>query len=93
MSVNTSSQEVMKTRDQIREERQDNNGQEKSFSKKLGRVRMFPIWLRLILVIVLAAVSLTVGAVIGYSVIGDGKAGDTFKKSTWTHIIDLVEKE
>ena len=92
MSVNTSSQEVMKTRDQIREERQDNNGQEKS-SSKLGRVRMFPIWLRLILVIVLAAVSLTIGAVIGYSVIGDGKAGDTFKQSTWTHIIDLVEKE
>ncbi len=93
MSVNTSSQEFMKTRDQIREEKQDNNGQEKFSSKMFGRVRMFPIWLRLILVIVLAAVSLTIGAVIGYSVIGDGKAGDTFKKSTWTHIIDLVEKE
>ncbi|MCE4049673.1 MULTISPECIES: DNA-directed RNA polymerase subunit beta [Bacillaceae] len=92
MSVNTSSQEVMKTREQIREERQDNNSQEKS-SSRFGRVRMFPIWLRLILIIVLTAVSITAGAVIGYSVIGDGKAGDTFKKSTWTHIIDLVEKE
>lgn len=54
---------------------------------------MIPIWLRLIIVIVLICVSLTAGAVIGYSVIGNGKAGDTFKKDTWTHIIDLVDKE
>ena len=93
MSANTSSQELIKTREQLRDERQDNNHQEKPSSKRLGRVRMIPIWLRLIIVIVLICVSLTAGAVIGYSVIGNGNAGDTFKKDTWTHIIDLVDKE
>ncbi|MDE5053812.1 DNA-directed RNA polymerase subunit beta [Niallia taxi] len=93
MSANTSSQELIKTREQLREEHEENNQQEKPSSKRLGRVRMIPIWLRLIIVIALIFVSLTAGAVIGYSVIGNGKAGDTFKKDTWTHIIDLVDKE
>ena len=33
------------------------------------------------------------GAMVGYSVMGDGKATDVFKKSTWTHIVDLVNKD
>jgi len=27
---------------------------------------------------------------IGYGVIGDGKPTDVFKKSTWTHILEIV---
>jgi hypothetical protein len=30
---------------------------------------------------------------VGYGVIGDGKPMNVFEKETWTHIIDLVEKE
>jgi len=57
------------------------------------RVRLIPIWLRLIVVAVLLALSIIIGAVIGYSVLGNGKAVDTFNNETWTHIFDLVNKK
>ena len=33
-----------------------------------------------------------IGALIGYSVIGGGHPIDVFKISTWTHIVDIVNK-
>lgn len=62
-------------------------------ARKSPRIRLIPIWLRIAIVTVLAAISFFFGAMFGYSVIGDGKASDVFKTSTWTHIRDLVEKE
>lgn len=61
--------------------------------KKRIRVRLIPIWLRIIIVILLLAASVLLGAMFGYAVMGSGKAKDVFEKSTWTHIIDLVNKE
>ena len=57
------------------------------------RIRIFPIWLRILLVIALSFIAVIVGLVIGYAVLGDGTFGEVFKMSTWTHIIDLVLKE
>ena len=57
------------------------------------RVRILPIWLRIIIVAALIFLSLIAGAAVGYGVIGNGEAKDIFKKSTWTHIVDLIEKE
>jgi Na+-transporting methylmalonyl-CoA/oxaloacetate decarboxylase beta subunit len=57
------------------------------------RVRIIPIWARILLVLVFMAVSALVGIVIGYGVIGSGNPADAFDQSTWQHIIDLVEKE
>ncbi|MFD1706836.1 DNA-directed RNA polymerase subunit beta [Siminovitchia sediminis] len=57
------------------------------------KVRLIPIWLRILIVAVLASISLFIGVVIGYSVIGDGKPADALKIETWTHIIDIVQKE
>ena len=45
------------------------------------------------MIIALIFVSMTLGAAIGYGVLGDGKASDVFKPSTWTHLIDLVQVE
>jgi hypothetical protein len=56
------------------------------------QVRLFPIWLRIILVVFFVIVSMLVGAVIGYSVIGNGKPMDALKFSTWNHIRDFVTK-
>lgn len=56
------------------------------------RIRLFPIWLRIVLLAVFVVVSVLAGAAVGYGVIGDGKPADVFKESTWTHIRDLVEK-
>ncbi|MBM7681761.1 hypothetical protein JOD43_001933 [Pullulanibacillus pueri] len=60
--------------------------------KKQLKVRAFPIWLRLVLLIVLAFVALAVGAMIGYGVIGKGNPMDVFHVDTWKHIKDLVTK-
>ncbi|WP_285767903.1 DNA-directed RNA polymerase subunit beta [Peribacillus sp. SI8-4] len=56
------------------------------------RVRLLPIWLRLLIVIGLIFIAVLSGALLGYSVIGGGHALDVFQKSTWTHIIDIVNK-
>ena len=93
MALNSSSQEMTKTREQVKEERKQNNTEEKASSKQRVRVRLFPVWLRIIVIILLLALSIIAGAVIGYSVMGDGKATDTFKKDTWTHIVDLVNEK
>jgi predicted histidine transporter YuiF (NhaC family) len=61
--------------------------------KKRIRVRLIPIWLRIIIVLILLAASIILGAMFGYAVMGGGEAKDIFEKSTWTHILDLVEKE
>jgi cobalamin biosynthesis Mg chelatase CobN len=56
------------------------------------RIRLIPIWLRIILLAVLIVFSVVAGAAVGYGLIGGEEIADVFKESTWTHIIDLVEK-
>ncbi|QQZ09195.1 DNA-directed RNA polymerase subunit beta [Heyndrickxia vini] len=78
-----------KTREQFKKEKVKKSPKE---NKKV-RVRLFPIWLRVIIVVFTLFISLILGVIIGYGVIGDGKPMDALKKSTWTHIIDLVNKK
>ncbi|WP_382920874.1 DNA-directed RNA polymerase subunit beta, partial [Streptomyces sp. NPDC057062] len=78
-----------KTREQLKEEKVKASTKE----KRKVRVRLIPIWLRVIIVIFTLFISLILGVIIGYGVIGDGKPMDALKKSTWTHIIDLVNKK
>lgn len=61
-------------------------------SQKL-RVRVIPIWLRLIIIVLIFVLCLAAGLAIGYGVIGDGNVKDVFSKDTWQHIVDLVKKE
>lgn len=60
--------------------------------KKIPRRRVFPIWLRLIVILILVILSLILGLIIGYGVIGDGSPMDVLKLETWQHIIDIVNK-
>lgn len=62
-------------------------------SLRRPRRRLIPIWLRLVIVFVLVALSGAIGAMVGYGVIGDGKPFDALKPTTWQHIIDLIEKQ
>ena len=59
--------------------------------KKL-RVRLIPIWLRIIIVLVLIVICFFIGTMIGYGVIGDGNPTDVFHKETWSHIFDIVNE-
>jgi anti-sigma factor RsiW len=82
------------TRAELRKQREEVNTKEKPVrTKRLVRLRLIPIWLRLLIIAALIVLSATVGVIVGYGVIGDGEPTDALKKSTWQHIIDLVEKE
>ncbi|RFA36781.1 hypothetical protein CAI16_03530 [Virgibacillus dokdonensis] len=56
------------------------------------RVRIFPIWLRIIVTLLFCMIALVVGLMVGYGVIGDGSPLDVLKIETWQHIIDIVTK-
>ncbi|PGV51412.1 DNA-directed RNA polymerase subunit beta [Bacillus sp. AFS037270] len=62
-------------------------------ANKRVRIRLIPIWLRLVLLVVSVFICVTAGAAVGYGMLGGGDVGDVFKGSTWTHIIDLVDKK
>ena len=87
MALNKNNQEAL-TREEVKKEKKKTREK-----KKRIRVRLIPIWLRIIIVLVLFAASIVLGAMFGYAVMGGGKPKDVFEKSTWTHILDLVEKE
>ncbi|MDM5228218.1 DNA-directed RNA polymerase subunit beta [Cytobacillus sp. NJ13] len=89
MSVNKSNQEAVKTREQLKKE----PSKEESPRKGRVRIRLIPIWLRIIIVVLLIFLSVTAGAAVGYGVIGGGEVKDIFTRSTWMHIVDLVKKE
>jgi hypothetical protein len=69
-----------------------NNESEQKSSKKI-RIRLIPIWLRLVLIAILVTISVMSGIAVGYGVIGDGKVSDAFEKSTWQHVVDLINKD
>lgn len=58
--------------------------------RKRPRVRLIPIWLRVIIVLLLIVGIFFVGAMIGYGVIGDGEPTEVFQKETWTKIYDIM---
>lgn len=57
------------------------------------QIRLFPIWLRVLLVVALLVLMASLGAMVGYGVIGDGNAEDALKWETWQHIIDIMRGE
>src|SRR5699024_4037832 len=54
--------------------------------------RIFPIWLRIIVVLIGSAVAIIGGVMVGYGILGEGTPADALKKETWEHIIDIVRK-
>ncbi|KPL59340.1 DNA-directed RNA polymerase subunit beta [Rossellomorea vietnamensis] len=80
------------TRESVKAEKKAKQKDETKPSRWV-RVRMLPIWLRILLFILLLAGSLILGAIIGFAGIGNGDAADVFKAETWQHIIDIVVKK
>ena len=52
------------------------------------QLRLIPIWLRIIIVGVLAVVAMFIGYDIGYSVVGDGDSSN--KVATLRHMLDII---
>jgi len=57
---------------------------------KRVKIRLIPIWLRIIIVLVLLLLAVVFGAMFGYAVIGEGDVSDTFNPDTWKHIFDIM---
>ncbi|MBU5594358.1 DNA-directed RNA polymerase subunit beta [Amphibacillus sp. MSJ-3] len=52
--------------------------------------RIFPIWLRLIVIFLLAIFALILGMIIGFSVLGDGNPLDVLSFDFWRHVLDII---
>jgi len=50
------------------------------------------LWIKIVIFISVLFITLLVGMIVGYGVIGDGKKLDALKPSTWTHILDFIKK-
>jgi len=74
------------------QERHQKSKEKPEREPKQIRVRLLPIWLRLIIILVLCLVAAFGGAMIGYGV-GGGHPTDVFHPATWTHIRDIIFKK
>lgn len=82
-----SGQEAMK------KNKADNKAKKNKEKKpKINRRRVLPIWLRILIVLILSALALVCGVMIGYGVIGDGNPTDALKWETWKHIWNIATK-
>ncbi|WOV88016.1 DNA-directed RNA polymerase subunit beta [Sporosarcina oncorhynchi] len=86
-------QQIVASRMQ-RNQQKKNNPEAKEEQREKSRIwvqiRLFPIWLRIILVIAILGIAAVLGAMVGYGYIGDGQPSDVLNKDTWTHIIDII---
>ena len=57
------------------------------------RIRLIPIWLRIIIILIIMVVAVIAGAMFGYGVLGGGNPMDVLNKETWQHILDLVKTD
>ncbi|HHY21040.1 MAG TPA: DNA-directed RNA polymerase subunit beta [Bacilli bacterium] len=71
-------------------EQREEHKNKRTRTKKRDRIRMFPIWLRLVIIVLCCVLSLVGGVMFGFGVIGDGKPLDALKFETWQHILDLM---
>jgi len=85
------------TEEQLPPKQPDNNQKEAKKSrrkrKKQYRIRKFPIWLRIIVILIIAIFALIAGLMVGYGVLGDGNPIEVLDMETWQHIIDIIGDE
>lgn len=72
------------------ESKKRSNTEEQGTVHKRVRLRLIPIWLRILLVLLLFIVAATIGLMFGYAGLGDGNATDALKWSTWQHMLDII---
>jgi len=72
------------------EQSEDKRAKRQLRREKRATHRIFPIWLRLIVVFVLIVLATILGLIIGYSVLGDGEPLDVLTFELWQRIIDIM---
>jgi hypothetical protein len=90
----TIDQKQVKTREELKKARAlEKDIETMRDRRKKIRVRLIPVWVKVAIVILLTIASLLVGTIVGYGVIGNGKPSEALQKSTWTHIVDIINKK
>ncbi|WCK54313.1 DNA-directed RNA polymerase subunit beta [Aneurinibacillus sp. Ricciae_BoGa-3] len=84
--------EQRKTSEAAAESELADNSRNKPEKRKKHTRDPLPLVLKLLLVPFLLFVSLLIGMLVGYSLLGKGAAIDVFDLHTWTHMYDLVFK-
>ena len=77
-------------RNQRQKNKPEANEEQRAKSRIWVQIRLFPIWLRIIIVVAILGIAAVLGAMVGYGYIGDGQPSDVLNKDTWTHIIDII---
>lgn len=72
------------------EEKDTRETRKKKKKRKKERIRLIPIWLRLVIVILLCGLSLVTGLMFGYGVIGNGTPTEILQRETWEHIVNII---
>jgi lipopolysaccharide/colanic/teichoic acid biosynthesis glycosyltransferase len=72
--------------------RQKRKEKKQKKSEKIPARRIFPIWLRIITVFLLAFLALIVGLLVGFS-LGDGNPMDVLEFEFWQGMIDFISGE
>ena len=72
------------------EKRQRRSDKTVETSVRWTSFRLFPIWFRLVFVLLLLVIAACAGLMIGFGVIGDGEPMDALKWGTWQHILDII---
>lgn len=76
--------------DKIQAKMNNNENGEQQQNKYWFRFRLIPIWLRIVIVLLLWILAIIIGLMIGFGVLGDGKATDVLKWDTWQHILNIM---
>lgn len=74
-----------------RQQRKQHKEQMEPKKIKWVQIRMFPIWLRILLVTVLFIGSAAAGLMIGYGVLGAEDPKDALKWETYEHILNIKD--
>ncbi|MEB1809708.1 MAG: DNA-directed RNA polymerase subunit beta [Bacillaceae bacterium] len=72
------------------EEKDTREKRNKKKRRKRERIRLIPIWLRIVIVILLCGLSLVAGLMFGYGVVGNGTPTDILQRETWEHIVNII---
>lgn len=86
-----SSREQLRAQKKQQKKAQKEEIQHNPNKKFRPRMRVIPIWIRLILLAAVLLIATVAGAMFGYAILGGGEPMDVLDKETWQHIIDLVK--
>lgn len=80
--------EKMNKNTEGKQTRSENRTKEKKEKKPIRRI--FPIWLRLIIIFLLCFLAVILGLIVGFSMLGDGQPMDVLEIEFWEHLIDII---